>query len=106
MIDWSKKITVEQKAAEEHAAEVSAWKSLRQHRIDNLIVEFEGNRYQANEVSRQRMMQTVLVEDFDDVTVPWIDADNVVQQLSHDQMLGLLQVAIKETSKIWLEPRP
>lgn len=105
-IDWSKAISAEQQAARSALAEYEAWKRERQGRVNAIVVEVDGLRFDGDEESQNRMARAVAAADLMTETTEWTLADNTVSVVAVQTLKTACRLAGEEQTRIWNEGRP
>lgn len=105
-IDWSKMKTAAALAAEQALADYEAWKVDRQGRVDALVVELDGLRFDGDEISTRRMADMIAGADDLGDTTEWTLADNRVVVVTIRQLKQALRLSTASRTAIWNEDRP
>lgn len=105
-IDWSKMKTAAALAAEQALADYEAWKVDRQGRVDALVVELDGLRFDGDEISTRRMADMIAGADDLADTTEWTLADNGVAVITIRQLKAALRLATEARTAIWNDGRP
>ncbi|MEB5773115.1 DUF4376 domain-containing protein [Aeromonas caviae] len=105
-IDWSKMRTPADLATEQAMADYEAWKVERQGRVDALVVEVDGLRFDGDEDSQNRMARAVAAADLMTETTEWTLADNTVAVVAVQTLKAACRLAGEEQTRIWNEGRP
>lgn len=79
-------------------------KNTRRSELDNLVVEYNGVKYDADESSQSRMVRYISTIDDDNKTIHWIDANNQVQEITKSDLANILAMAVAETETLWVKP--
>lgn len=102
MIDWSKKITVEVKEAQQAKADRSAFKSQRAEIVRSITVTTTaGHTFDGDEQSQNRMMRAIIAAQDDSETIDWTLADNSVVAVNRVELSEALRLAGLEQSAAW-----
>lgn len=105
-IDWSKMRTPTDLATEQAKADYEAWKVDRQSRVDALVVELDGLRFDGDEISTRRMADVIAGADDLADTTEWTLADNGVAVVTIRQLKAALRLATEARTAIWNDGRP
>lgn len=105
-IDWSKMKTAAALAAEQDLADYEAWKVDRQGRVDALVVELDGLRFDGDEISTRRMADVIAGADDLADTTEWTLADNTVAVVTIRHLKAALRLATDARTAIWSADRP
>lgn len=92
-------LTEKQKVAQE----MFAAKQQRRVSVATIIVEVDGMTFDGSEVSQDRMLRCIHVLN-DNVSIPWVLADNTVKQVRKHQLEKALQLAVEQQCAIWTLP--
>jgi len=105
-IDWSQVVTASDRATEQAKADYEAWKVDRQGRVDALVVELDGLRFDGDEISTRRMADMIAGADDLADTTEWTLADNGVAVVTIRQLKAALRLATEARTAIWNDGRP
>lgn len=105
-IDWSKMKTAADMAAEQAQAKYDAWKAERLERVNAIVVEVNGLRFDGDEESQNRMARAVAAADRLLDAVEWTLADNTVAVVTAQELKAACRLAGEEQTRIWNEGRP
>lgn len=105
-IDWSKVETVEHKKAKQKAADLAQWKADRDAAVSKLLIEYNGAMFQGDEVSQGRMARAITTIALAGGTIGWLDANNVVHDLTADDLQVILGAAVVAQAALWTADRP
>lgn len=78
------------------------FKQARKELLENLVVEYMGVEYQADEVSQGRMARAITAMGDED-TIEWVAKDNSVKVLSKVELKELLRLCGVEQTKLWIQ---
>lgn len=106
VIDWGKRITVEDKKRQQHDRAFAAWKRERQTSVDSITVTVDGMVFDGNEVSQNRMARVIASVDAMEQTAEWTLANNDVANVTMGQLKQALALATEAQTAIWDEGRP
>lgn len=81
------------------------WKADRQEKVDAIVVEIDGMKFDGDELSQGRMARAAGLAETPDETVRWILADNTVADVTADQLKRAARAAGREQEKLWI-PQP
>ena len=74
-------------------------KDCRQKELDSLIIEYNGNTYDANEVSQERLSRAILTIGV--TSIEWKDSNNNFQTLEKNDLQEILNQAMISQSNLW-----
>ena len=89
---------------EQTKAELNLWKQKREEKVQKIVVPYNGNIYQGDEKSQDRMSRAVNA--LTDGSMPWTTATNAIVDLTKVDLKNILLLAGTEQSRIWHEGRP
>lgn len=69
--------------------------------LDSAVVQYNGVMYDADEVSQNRILRTIMTIDEVD-EVPWIAADNYTHNVTRGDLVEILKLARINQSQLWL----
>lgn len=99
--EWTQTYRYESKPAEDIERKA---KQERSAAMANLVVEYNGVRYDADEKSQGRLARYVSSSYDNTEPVKWVDADNQIQELTIDDLQKILALAVEKTAEIWVKP--
>lgn len=105
-IDWSKLRLPADMAAEQAQADYEAWKIGRMEKVDSIVVEVDGLRFDGDEDSQNRMARAVAAADSLLEATEWTLADNTIAMVSVQTLKIACRLAGEEQTRIWNECRP
>lgn len=85
---------------------ITLWKADRTTAVSRIEVEFNGDIFQGDETSQDRMSRTINALPDDTVQIPWITKDNSIVMLNKLNLQSILLLAGTEQSRIWNLGRP
>ncbi|UYM14252.1 DUF4376 domain-containing protein [Endozoicomonas euniceicola] len=80
------------------------WKAERQAKVDTIVVEIDGMKFDGDEISQERMVRAATLASPDE-RLNWILADNTVAEVTADQLRRAARTAGEEQVKLWI-PQP
>lgn len=105
-IDWSQRITVEDKDRQKRERAYESWKAERQERVNAITVEVDGMVFDGDELSQGRMARAVTSADQLTDTMQWTLADNRVVVVTVQQLKQALRLSTEARTAIWNADRP
>lgn len=105
-IDWSQQVTVADKDAAAAERGYLDWKAERESRVRAIVVEVDGQRFDGDEDSQNRMARAVAAADQMTEATEWTLADNTVATVSVQTLKTACRLAGEEQTRIWNEGRP
>lgn len=79
-------------------------KNTRSMEVQRIVVVVDEMLFDGNENAQQRMLMKIQTWNTSDKTTKWVLADNIVADVTKDQLTKALQESVKEMNKIWLTP--
>lgn len=97
---------IEQDRIEKAREAMQQAKEVRATSLAFLVIPYNGSMYDANEVAQERMSRVLTAFSDDDGSFPieWVDADDVVQNITVGDLRNILRIAVEETTRIWVRP--
>jgi len=105
-IDWSKRITVEDKDRQQRERAYESWKAERLEKVGAITVAVDGLVFDGDEVSTRRMADMIAGADDLADTTEWTLADNRVVVVTIRQLKQALRLSTASRAAIWNEDRP
>jgi hypothetical protein len=105
MIDWSKLVTADDKAAERAVADRAAFKQRRAEAVANIkVTTGSGRVFDGDETSQARMARAILGLQAagEGATVTWVLADNTPVEVTAAEMQEALMLAGSEQARLWV----
>ncbi len=69
--------------------------------VKNITVIYDGIKYDGDELSQGRMVKALMIATTE--TFDWVGSDNIVHNLTHNQLNAILTLAVAEHSRLVLE---
>lgn len=105
-IDWSKARSPEDVSSERLKLAHDLWKAERLERVNAIVVEVNGLRFDGDEESQNRMARAVAAADRLLDAVEWTLADNTVAVVTVQELKAACRLAGEAQTAIWNEGRP
>lgn len=105
-IDWTKRITVEDKQRQWRERAYLEWKANRQAAVDAITVTVGGMVFDGDEESQNRMARAVAVADTPEQTTEWTLHNNTVAVVTAAQLKQALLLAGDVQTALWNDGRP
>ena len=78
------------------------WKADRQAKVDAIVVEIDGMKFDGDETSQARMARAGALAESPGETIRWILADNTVVMVTAEQLKRAARAAGLEQEKLWI----
>lgn len=80
------------------------FKNDRALRVQSIVVEYNGNKFDGDEVSQNRMSRAVvgLGHQPDGTTLPWVLSDNTVVEVTKEDLAAVLILAGQKQTDLWV----
>jgi len=88
------------------ARELSEWKGDRAVTMHQMTVSYNGNTYQADELSQDRMARYITALTDDTTTVNWLDQANTEVALTKVDLKAILLLCVNKQNEVWNLNRP
>lgn len=105
-IDWSKRITVEDKDRQQCERAYGSWKAERLEKVGAITVEVDGLVFDGDEDSQSRMARAVTAANALTDTTQWTLHDNSVVLVTAQQLKTACRLAGEAQTLIWNDGRP